>query len=183
MRILNAAERLFALNSFDRVSVPEIAHAAGITAGAIYKHFASKDELFFEIVSRAVDTAPMPQVQGPASPGDLPRSIAAYATPELSLVRRLAVEVHHAASQHPKVRALLLKAIEHRVQEIGAAIRADQPSRTGDVSMTAHAVIVFVLGLMHMESLAPQLIGDTAWQSTIADSVRALLVAKPKSKG
>src|ERR1700722_14813034 len=57
-RILAAAERLFAERGYTGVSMPAIAAAAGITAGAIHKHFESKEQLFFTIVRRAVEAAP-----------------------------------------------------------------------------------------------------------------------------
>src|SRR5215472_6615915 len=38
-RILEAAARLFAEMGFENASMPVIAKASGITAGAIYKHF------------------------------------------------------------------------------------------------------------------------------------------------
>ena len=57
-RILRAAERLFAERGFSSVSMPAIAEASGITAGAIYKHFDSKSDLFFEVVQRTVQSTP-----------------------------------------------------------------------------------------------------------------------------
>src|SRR5271170_585848 len=66
-RILTAAERLFAEHGFSSVSMPRIAKASGITAGAIYKHFDSKSDLFFEVVRRAVQSAPAPVAAGGAS--------------------------------------------------------------------------------------------------------------------
>jgi Bacterial regulatory proteins, tetR family len=44
-RILNAAAQLFAEHGFTGASMPAIAQLSGITAGAIYRHFASKEEL------------------------------------------------------------------------------------------------------------------------------------------
>jgi TetR/AcrR family transcriptional repressor of nem operon len=43
--ILEAAARLFRLRGFDDVSVSEIMKAAGLTHGAFYGYFASKEEL------------------------------------------------------------------------------------------------------------------------------------------
>src|SRR5690349_23523927 len=66
-RILAAAQTLFARHGFAGVSMPSIAKASGITAGAIYKHFESKDDLFFEVVSRTVRSAPLPEVRASTS--------------------------------------------------------------------------------------------------------------------
>ena len=48
-RILAAAVKLFAERGFDATTVQEVVAAAGVTKGALYHHFASKDELLYEI--------------------------------------------------------------------------------------------------------------------------------------
>src|SRR5690348_8421086 len=63
-RIVAAAERLVAQRGFDGVTMPMIAAASGITAGASYKHFKGKAELFFEVLRRALEQGPM--AAGPA---------------------------------------------------------------------------------------------------------------------
>src|ERR1700680_865763 len=45
-RLLDAAARLFARFGFDKTSVDEIARAAGVSKGAVYLHWPSKDTLF-----------------------------------------------------------------------------------------------------------------------------------------
>lgn len=45
----SAGRQLFARRTFDTVSVDEIAAAAGVTRGAFYHHFASKETLFEQI--------------------------------------------------------------------------------------------------------------------------------------
>jgi AcrR family transcriptional regulator len=44
--VLAAARQLFADRGYHHVSVPEIAKAAGVTHGALYHHFANKQDLF-----------------------------------------------------------------------------------------------------------------------------------------
>jgi len=44
-RIVKEASRLFRERGFDRVSVGEVMKAAGLTHGAFYAHFSSKEEL------------------------------------------------------------------------------------------------------------------------------------------
>jgi AcrR family transcriptional regulator len=50
--VFNAAERLFALNGFQNVSVRDITAAAGVNLASINYHFGSKDALLFEIFRR-----------------------------------------------------------------------------------------------------------------------------------
>src|SRR5215472_18261659 len=58
-RILASASRLFAEKGFDGASMPAIAKASGITAGAIYKHFEGKGELLLEVLRRSFLSSPL----------------------------------------------------------------------------------------------------------------------------
>ncbi len=51
-RLLAAATRLFAERGYDRTSVQDIVEAAGVTKGALYHYFGSKDDLLHEIYGR-----------------------------------------------------------------------------------------------------------------------------------
>ncbi|HWM40698.1 MAG TPA: helix-turn-helix domain-containing protein, partial [Streptomyces sp.] len=48
-RLMAAATRLFSEQGYDRTSVQEIVEAAGVTKGALYHYFGSKDDLLHEI--------------------------------------------------------------------------------------------------------------------------------------
>ena len=51
-QVLSAAERLFALNGFQNVSVRDITAEAGVNLASVNYHFGSKDALLFEIFRR-----------------------------------------------------------------------------------------------------------------------------------
>ena len=51
-RLLAAATRLFADQGYDRTSVQEIVEAAGVTKGALYHYFGSKEDLLQEVYAR-----------------------------------------------------------------------------------------------------------------------------------
>jgi AcrR family transcriptional regulator len=179
-RILAAAERLFAERGFSGVSMPAIAAAAGITAGAIYKHFKSKEQLFFTIVRRAVEAAPTTaEAEGLAGPAAMATIVAAYTTRRLKRVRQLAVEIHYAAAQDARVRRLLRSSLDREIGEMAARIaeaqRAGEIDAAIDPQLTAAAVMSLIMGLMHAETLTPQLVGDAAWRDFIAASVERLL--------
>jgi len=53
-RILDAAERLFARSGFEAVTTKQVTIAAGVATGALYHHFANKEELYVEVVKRAI---------------------------------------------------------------------------------------------------------------------------------
>ena len=50
--LVDAAEVVFAEKGFMAASLDDIAHTAGYTRGAIYKHFATKEDLFLAVSDR-----------------------------------------------------------------------------------------------------------------------------------
>jgi AcrR family transcriptional regulator len=50
--LLDAAEDVFAEKGFTAATLDDIAYAAGYTKGAIYKHFATKEDLFLAVSDR-----------------------------------------------------------------------------------------------------------------------------------
>src|ERR1700747_977284 len=54
-RIVGVAARLFRENGFDGVGLDTIMKGAGLTHGGFYGHFASKDDLAAEAVTRALE--------------------------------------------------------------------------------------------------------------------------------
>ncbi len=67
-RLLAEATRLFADRGFDRTSVQEIVEAAGVTKGALYHYFGSKDDLLHEVYARVLrlQTERLEQIAGGA---------------------------------------------------------------------------------------------------------------------
>lgn len=55
-RILKAAVDLFIHYGYDKTTVSDIARAAGVSKGAIYLHFKSKDDLFEGLLIREMTT-------------------------------------------------------------------------------------------------------------------------------
>lgn len=180
-RILSAAAQLFAECGFIGASMPAIAARSGITAGAIYRHFASKAELLLEVVKRALEALPF-SFERSSSKEDtalLPEVAARLTDPAFTLLRRLSVETHAAASRDPEVNKLLSAYTETVLQRIRALLEAPSRARPYDATrapeFTARALMVFLTGLSHMDTLHPQLIGDQAWREFVASHVAALL--------
>src|SRR5262245_24497865 len=180
-RILSAAARLFAAHGFASASMPAIAALSGITAGAIYRHFTSKAALLLEVVKRALEALPLSfERNSSADEAALLPAIAARLTdPALTLLRQLAVEVHAAARRDPEVRKLLVAYNETALRKIRALLEVDEQAGSRDVlwapEYTARALTVFLMGLNHMDTLHPQLVGDQTWRQFVASYVTALL--------
>lgn len=184
-RILASAERLFAERGFSDVTMPMIAKASGITAGAIYKHFDSKVALFFEVIRGAVEST---VVSAAARPGGmtLPNIVAGFTTRDRRRFRQLAVEMHSASLKHPQMRSLLRHSVDAQIADISCEIIAGQ--RAGTLEPASHpellasAVMVFIMGLMHMETLVPQLVGNEEWTEVVADRIAVLLGTRSQAK-
>jgi TetR/AcrR family transcriptional repressor of nem operon len=56
-RVLDAAAKLFRERGFSGVGVAELMHAAGLTHGAFYGQFGSKDDLMAEACARAFESS------------------------------------------------------------------------------------------------------------------------------
>jgi len=52
--LLDAAEVVFARRGFDGAQTPDIARAAGVSTGALYRYFDDKRQLFIEMVARSM---------------------------------------------------------------------------------------------------------------------------------
>jgi AcrR family transcriptional regulator len=177
----SAAAQLFAAHGFASASMPAIAELSGITAGAIYRHFKSKGELLLEVVKRALEALPLSFERSSSEENAtlLPEFAARLTDPALTLLRQLSVEVHAAARRDPEVRKLLTAYNETVMRKIRALLEGEQQARPRDVTQapefTARALTVFLMGLNHIDTLHPQLVGDPAWRAFVAAHVAMLL--------
>lgn len=53
-KILDVAEALFARRGYAGVGLREVAEVSGLSKSALFHHFASKDQLYFEVLGRAL---------------------------------------------------------------------------------------------------------------------------------
>src|SRR5437588_2196774 len=82
-RLEQAAQELIEEGGYGAASVAAIAERAGVAAGTLYRHFASKQELFVEVfrsVCAREERAMRQAAQDMASAGSVPRLEAVLAT-------------------------------------------------------------------------------------------------------
>lgn len=75
-RILEAASRMFRERGFEDVTVAEVMNAAGLTHGAFYGHFTSKDDLIAQAFAHVL--TPPADESAPRLPDDLKEFAAIY---------------------------------------------------------------------------------------------------------
>ena len=181
-RLVEAAAEVFAELGYEGASIQSIAAAADLTSGTIYRHFDSKAALLLEVVRRAVHGVPLSDRlndESCAEPADLVRLVSVYADPSLRRTRRLAIEIHAAASRDPDAREQLLifnkKMHLSIVRKIDGCKRAGLISDDLDAKHTTSLLLVMIMGLAHLETLEPDLIDDRVWTRFIESSVHAVL--------
>lgn len=152
--ILQAALRCFAEKGYQRTSMADIIEESGLSAGAIYGHFAGKKELFAAVAARVLEARTSDlearRAQGePLTPGEVIATL-------LDGMRRepfshVLVQLWAEAAVDPDIRALaqgvlarLRGAVQARIAEWAGA----EPGRVdGDPDAWAARLAPVVLGL------------------------------------
>jgi AcrR family transcriptional regulator len=167
-RLLTEAQRLFRERGYAATSLEQIAEAAEVTKGAIYGHFASKEDLMLS----AVEAAPAPDYSV-LKDGSRPlrERLAAFgravATEEPGDAEELAVylEFYAALLRAPDALQRYSSRLESRLQELAAA-DSDEPS-TGVTPIQAWAIGQAMLaGLQIYKRLAPGLVTAEVFERT-----------------
>jgi AcrR family transcriptional regulator len=185
-RILDAAEELFALHGFDATTVDAIAVRAGLTVGALYRHFSAKGELLLDVVRRALTSLPIARhMRGDSGRADLlPEMVALYMAPASRRLRRIVIELHTAASHDPRVGLLLREFSERMAQDTRARVETGRAAGTlesiYDPDLAARLLMVLIAGLAHVDTLYPTLLENPNWGRLVKGVVATLLGVKPQ---
>ncbi len=147
-RIFDAAIDLFSNRGFDRTSVRDIAHAAGITESAVYRHYAGKDSILaaiFEYTTTRVYT-PLPEPPGREAGSPEPsvfrsmlEGLPSYlmADPRLvKIIHILFMEMHH----NDRIRDFMKTGYGERADVYTAAIFRQQMDEGRIVPCDPHAL-------------------------------------------
>jgi AcrR family transcriptional regulator len=106
IQIMEAAKELFARQGFEGTTTREIAQGAGVNEAIIFRHFPSKEDLYWAIIDRESELAGwLPALKRQLTPGASDRAIFAGIAEEI-LTRR--------AQDSDLSRLLLFSALENR---------------------------------------------------------------------
>ncbi len=114
-RLLRVATRLFAEKGFETTSVQEIVDAAGVTKGAMYHYFDSKDDLLYEIYVRLLR----------AQLANLEKIVTSEA-PVQGRLRALARDVVYTTLQHVESARIFLRSMHLLDPEKLAQVREER---------------------------------------------------------
>ncbi|MGB3406340.1 MAG: TetR/AcrR family transcriptional regulator [Jannaschia sp.] len=181
-RILAAADRLIRRDGMAQASIARIADAAGLTHGALYRHFADKDALAAEAVAAGFGPILSRLGEMPAGTGAAPYA-ALYLSPDHRdhfpwgcPVAALAHEIH----RHPPVVAeAFVDGVERNLEAIARLLDGPEARARAIVTLS---LLSGALSLARAAAAS----GDLALSSEILSTVRASILqaeAMPPATG
>jgi AcrR family transcriptional regulator len=185
-QLLDAAARVFAEKGYQGARIVDIVRAAGLSSGAVYGRFDSKDELLMEaVLSRVDEHAVALRFQG-RTVGEIvmetSRSEGALDDSEATQL-----EAFVAARREPKVAEAIAEARARWRATIGEALIAQAVTEGADADADFDSIIYFLealnLGLL-VQRGAGQLPPDPeAWTRYLARVIRSMgqMSSKPEA--
>jgi len=152
-----------------------IAEETGFTAGALYRHFDGKADLLLAVITAALEQIPLFQRTAVGPRGTIAEAIAVYVTPEAGLVRRLAREVHASARRDPRARKLLGEFNREIRRAAAERVAALDGRPVASAELTADLLLVIVLGLVHLDTLAPDRTDRPEFREVVERAVDRIL--------
>jgi AcrR family transcriptional regulator len=187
-RLLVSATTVFAERGFENATLEAIAEGAGVTSATVYRHFDNKSDLLLAVIERAIDSVPLSErlrTVEARTASDFADLVAAYADPGLETVRKLCVELHAVAGRNDEVHALWLefnhRSLQSLVDQLTSARTAGLLRDDLDVRSTAALLLVIVMGLCHLDTFDPQLVGNRGWTEFLGAAVEELLSVDPST--
>lgn len=159
--LLDAAAKVFAERGYDGTKIQEVVRAAGLSTGAVYGRFTSKDELLREaVITRSVPHA-VNLPDGISRVADLIERLATRTSPELRENEALLLEAYVSARRHPEIADAIGEANRHwrdAARPLVKAAREDGSLAEGvDEQSVLFLVRVLRLGLLlHRASGLPE---------------------------
>jgi AcrR family transcriptional regulator len=155
--IIDAARRCFSRDGFHQTSMPDIAAEAGVSVGAPYRYFASKEEIILEIagdafrmifepVDRLVSTGAVVSAAGLVEAAIEPIERVAGPVEELL---RCAVQAWAELLRHEEMRVRALEGFERVRGEMADALRRGQAAGVVPASLDAERGTRVVMALLH----------------------------------
>lgn len=142
-QIIDAARARFASHGFARTSMTDLVEASGLSNGAIYRYFTSKDEIVAAICEQTSQSLPTELTA--ESVDDLFQHVRAMAREENHA--RLVAQIYAEAAVSPPLAAL----VEQQLDDLRAAVIALLPHHTlADAQRIAEAFVALCLGYIQL---------------------------------
>jgi AcrR family transcriptional regulator len=160
-QLLKAAQALFVRRGYRATTTEAIAHRAGLTKGALYFHFKSKEAIFSKLVQRAIDqfaVAFEPDVNKDLNPGDVLRLLNQIDASRSMPRTRHNLNLRAEAQKLPRIKAQVNKAVRETIDVVAECL-SHQYGRTIKQRRQL-AVLIFAVhdGLTLGKQMSPDLI-------------------------
>jgi AcrR family transcriptional regulator len=171
-RLLAEAQRLFRERGYAATSLEQIAEAAEVTKGAIYGHFASKEDLMLSAIEAGRDTTPdyVTMLNDQSRPvrqrlAEFGRAVAAEGTGDTAELAMF-LEFFAALLRAPDALQRYSSGLERRLQEIADADSDELAA--GSTPVQAWAIgQSMVVGLQIYQRLAPGLVTPAVFERAV----------------
>ena len=187
--ILAAAEICFSRSGYEAASVAVICQQAGVTKGAFYYHFATKQALFLELLNSWLETLDVQfqhiRGEGKSVPHGLVEMAGSmrviFAESANFLPMFLEFWLH--AAREPHIWQMVIEPYRRYQAYFSAFLQEGQAEgslRPVDTSLAARALLSMAIGLVLQGTIDPQ---GADWTQTSQESVRLLLEGLQKEAG
>jgi TetR/AcrR family transcriptional repressor of nem operon len=182
--LLRAASHLFRERGIDGVGVAEIAKEAGLTHGALYKHFPSKEALAAEAFYHPVAAK---SAETDASDEDRETSFEEYLDAMFSIKHRnnlgngcpMTASASEIARQGPAVAASFTRAFKEKVIRLEASIEGKMPA--SEKRHLAVSALAAQIGAMAVARAVAKV--DAALSKEVLKAVRETVMSTRRLKG
>ena len=176
--LLDAAASVFAERGYEGTRIQEVVRRAGLTTGAVYGRFRSKDELLREAVITHATPHAGRLPDGARRVADLIERLATRTSPELREQEALLLEAYVAARRHPEIAGALAEANRRWRDEaapIAAAARSDGTLAADlDEKSVLFLVRVLRLGLLLHRASGLEEPEPSSWSELVGRVVASL---------
>lgn len=171
-QLLDAAVRVFARQGYSGAKILDIVREAGLSTGAVYGRFRSKEELLHEAVVAGTRHAAHAGPRVPDRVADLIARGAAVHDRRLSNDEAVRLEAYVAARREPAVAAALDEARAHWRRAVQPLVAAATADGTVAADLDPEAVLFFVrtlhLGLLLQRGAGAEAPDPARWEQLIA---------------
>jgi len=187
-RVLAAAAAAFEAHGFDKASIDDIAARAGLTKGAIYSSFRTKEELFVAVMNRQIDERIHDVTEAIAKVAGRADAVHAIATAVTAATYRdpgwhvAFLEFWTKAMRTPTLRQSLAVQRRRAREIIAEKVQQHADARDIDLPLPPSTLAVTILALSN--GLAVEQLLDTthAEPSVLDDILSALMIPECRSE-
>jgi len=180
-QILSAAVTAFAQFGYDATGVAEICKTAGISKGAFYHHFPSKQTLYFELLNEWLATIDARLRSIASEAGSVPDALMKMTGAFTEIIESsrdklpIFLEFLMRATRDPEIRKATLKPYRTYSEYFSDLIRKgvkEGTIRTGDPDTAAQILVSLAVGLVLQGSIDA---GSTDWEAVATNAVRTFV--------